>query len=164
MTVKVNRCLFPALRISALSAILAVFTGCCPEALQNLLDAEVPCGCDETLALEDDQSEPDLAVCADPGSLDDCTLAPPCGRDSWVCDVYEDDASEFFFGVSAQCVCQCMPDNELNNRLRTCLACMEEHGVPTGESHLRCYEAMGAGWGTAIEVLLRCGHCAWICP
>ncbi len=146
--------------MGALCGVLVATGSCYPGALQALLDPGFPPTSEGGSSLDDDAGGFDPDICANPGLLDDCTQAPRCGQDSGVCEAYEDDESEHHWGFSQKCVCECMPDTDLNDRIRTCKTCMEEKGVHPEDAHWECYEALGAGLGTFIEVGFLCGHCA----
>jgi RHS repeat-associated protein len=76
-----------------------------------------------------------------------------------VCSCYESD--DRYVGFDARCVCMCMSHTPINDRVRACLACMEEAGVPPSSAHEQCYAAAGADSAVmGLEVCVACGHCA----
>ena len=111
---------------------------------------------DATGLLDGDTSDP----CENIGEVEDCTAAPPCSRFSGVCDADEGTPDERYRGFGARCVCICMTDSETNNKVRSCLACMEEKGIPPSQAHLECYDAADVGLGLGFKVCVQCGHCA----
>jgi RHS repeat-associated protein len=84
-----------------------------------------------------------------------CNGSPPGA----ICNSHA--ATATYFGFNMRCVCNCMPNNNKNNKLRSCLACMKEAGVGHWQAHMDCYAAVGASKiETGNEICWYCERCA----
>jgi len=97
---------------------------------------------------------------------DDCLTCQGRSAGS-ICDSHNGKTT--YKGFDKQCVCNCMPENDVNNRLRSCLACMTEAGVDDFKAHLDCYAAAGVGdlgqiIGVGNEICWHCPQCAVAWP
>ena len=88
---------------------------------------------------------------------DGCQSSPPVPPgDS--CFSYPPDYT--YLGVSARCMCGCMPNSPWSNCVRACLLCAFHRCVSAGDAHSYCYGTCGEAGADDIVML---GLCALGC-
>jgi len=87
----------------------------------------------------------------DPGAA--CLNVPGLPANSSECDKYGDRR---YLGTSLKCFCKCAGDSEWSKRVRGCLRCMDEKGVPPFEAHMRCYQAASDAHLPRPNITLGC--------